>query len=218
MSKKEINIFSISFLDLLSGALGAVIILYIIIPKSRSEGFKYKGHNILFIVDCSGSMVTNNCNNEDRLSSVKAGVKMLIATTTEIDNIDVISFQGNNNHIKAKFQMLKPANQSIKLELYDFLYHLEAGGATPTKSVLEYAFENYNNLSDIVFLSDGDPSDGEMDEIVILVGNYNSQRENKVQINCIGVGCDFFNDPNSIKVQLLRKLARENENGFFISF
>ena len=37
MPKKEINIFSISFLDLLSGALGAVIILYIIIPKLNAE-------------------------------------------------------------------------------------------------------------------------------------------------------------------------------------
>ncbi len=33
MARKEINIFSASFLDLLSGALGAVIILYILVPK-----------------------------------------------------------------------------------------------------------------------------------------------------------------------------------------
>ena len=33
MARKEINIFGTSFLDLLSGALGAVIILYIIVPK-----------------------------------------------------------------------------------------------------------------------------------------------------------------------------------------
>ncbi|MGB0452169.1 MAG: VWA domain-containing protein [Bacteriovoracaceae bacterium] len=32
--KREINVFSIAFLDLLSGALGAVIILYISIPKN----------------------------------------------------------------------------------------------------------------------------------------------------------------------------------------
>ncbi|MCL2074293.1 MAG: hypothetical protein FWH18_10245 [Marinilabiliaceae bacterium] len=37
MQRKEINIFSISFLDLLSGALGAVLILFIIIPKMHSE-------------------------------------------------------------------------------------------------------------------------------------------------------------------------------------
>ena len=37
MHRKEINIFSTSFLDLLSGALGAVLILFIIIPKLTSE-------------------------------------------------------------------------------------------------------------------------------------------------------------------------------------
>ncbi|MDG1279299.1 MAG: hypothetical protein P8O16_18620 [Algoriphagus sp.] len=33
MAKNSIQVFSISFLDLLSGALGAVIILYVIVPK-----------------------------------------------------------------------------------------------------------------------------------------------------------------------------------------
>ena len=37
MSRKEINVFSVSFLDLLSGALGAVLILFIIIPKMTTE-------------------------------------------------------------------------------------------------------------------------------------------------------------------------------------
>ena len=37
MKRKEINIFSTAFLDLLSGALGAVLILFIIIPKLTSE-------------------------------------------------------------------------------------------------------------------------------------------------------------------------------------
>ncbi len=34
MSRKEINVFSVSFLDLLSGALAAVIILFVIVPKT----------------------------------------------------------------------------------------------------------------------------------------------------------------------------------------
>ena len=34
---REINVFSVSFLDLLSGALGAVIILFIIVPHSKTK-------------------------------------------------------------------------------------------------------------------------------------------------------------------------------------
>ncbi len=33
MARKEINVFGTSFLDLLSGALAAVIILFVIVPK-----------------------------------------------------------------------------------------------------------------------------------------------------------------------------------------
>ena len=33
--RRQIELFSISFLDLLSGALGAVIILYVAIPKNK---------------------------------------------------------------------------------------------------------------------------------------------------------------------------------------
>ena len=37
MARREVNVFSLSFLDLLSGALGAVLILYVIVPKMTSE-------------------------------------------------------------------------------------------------------------------------------------------------------------------------------------
>lgn len=37
MKRRETNIFSIAFLDLLSGALGAVIILYVAVPKSKTQ-------------------------------------------------------------------------------------------------------------------------------------------------------------------------------------
>ena len=37
MAKKELNPFSVSFLDLLSGALAAVIILFIIVPKLNNQ-------------------------------------------------------------------------------------------------------------------------------------------------------------------------------------
>lgn len=36
-SRREINAFNISFLDLLSGALGAVIILFVAVPKAKQE-------------------------------------------------------------------------------------------------------------------------------------------------------------------------------------
>ena len=121
--RRPIEVFSISFLDLLSGALGAVIILYVAIPKNQpitaptaevvkeivkepiksdieldkvraqlaevteklafiqlekeakeavgaggkdlDVGFKFKGKEILFIIDTSYSMIE-----EDRMGQV----------------------------------------------------------------------------------------------------------------------------------------------------
>lgn len=37
MAKHEISVFNVSFLDLLSGALGAVIILFIVVPKMNQQ-------------------------------------------------------------------------------------------------------------------------------------------------------------------------------------
>jgi chaperonin cofactor prefoldin len=37
MARKELNVLSLSFLDLLSGALAAVIILFIVVPRASSE-------------------------------------------------------------------------------------------------------------------------------------------------------------------------------------
>ena len=37
MAKREINVFNVSFIDLLSGALGAVLILFIVIPKLTGD-------------------------------------------------------------------------------------------------------------------------------------------------------------------------------------
>ncbi len=37
MAKKDVNVFSVSFLDLLAGALAAVIILFVVVPKMAVE-------------------------------------------------------------------------------------------------------------------------------------------------------------------------------------
>ena len=42
MKRRETNVFSIAFLDLLSGALGAVIILFVAVPKATNQDPKIK--------------------------------------------------------------------------------------------------------------------------------------------------------------------------------
>ncbi|OUR97095.1 hypothetical protein A9Q84_12250 [Halobacteriovorax marinus] len=288
--RREINIFSISFLDLLSGALGAVIILFVAVPKAKDHeklpeppsqnikiiaknqslkaevddlklrmkdmqvilekaikerdavkeeikskvkkvvkqktpskgtldadvGFKFKGKNILFLIDVSGSMHL-----EDRMGQVKAGLKMLITSMPKEFKIDVIQFPGKNksNHYSL-WSYLQNLGANQKLEVYRFLSKLNPRGATPTRSALRYALSRYPGVTDIVLLSDGAPTIGNsrgLDNIYEIIEEVKTNNVRKIQINTIGVGSSFFSATSNPRYIFLKTLS-ENHNGFFYGF
>lgn len=282
--RREINAFSLSFLDIISGALGAVIILYVAVPKSnpaekkleealktaqvkdtqiaelKSEieklrelqktaqdaitenetlkaqiaatpepepktdegqglevGFKFKGKNIIFIIDTSLSMLT-----EDRMGQVKAGLKMLITSMPAGYNVDIVQFpNGRRSAYRPLFKALKPLNREAKLDIFDFIYALKPLGATPTRDVLNFVFKEYVEVSDIVLLTDGEPSLHESalkDDIYELLNHVvGLNRVAKIQINTIGVGQEVLHDKTGKPYQFLRILAEQN-SGFFVGF
>jgi hypothetical protein len=270
--RREINVFSVSFLDLISGALGAVIILYVAVPKKNTleklptnvvtqntpktlaeqtqlidqlttkiallelelekkqdanakneeaknfeVGFKFKGKNIVFLIDTSKSML-----DEDRMGQVKAGLKMLIKSMPPQYAIDIIQFpNGMRTPFRPLFTELKPLGIETRSQTVDFIYDLKPLGATPTRNVLQYVFDQYPSVTDIVLLTDGEPSEhnsqlkDDIYDILAMVRNFNKDR--KIQINTIGVGQEVLHDKTSKPYQFLRLLAEEND-GFFIGF
>ena len=268
--RRQIELFSISFLDLLSGALGAVIILFVAIPKEKNKtvssdqklnqaieltlkesqdelvqvkkqleeankkiasidskkdesslkdldvGFKFKGKEILFIIDTSLSMI-----DEDRMGQVKAGLKMLITSLSPDYKIDVIRYP---NGAKAPFKTLWGApqeNTSLnKMEAFYFIYSLQPFGGTPTRDALVFALQNYYNITDIVLLSDGAPTlhnSNTKDNIEDLLKQVKQENYRQFQINCIGVGQEFIQDKTSDRYVFLSKLAEQGK-GFFVGF
>lgn len=282
--RKSIDVFNISFLDLLSGALGAVIILFIVVPKneapnieepeqkevcvdnsqalsscqslakdqkkvineltnqlkdatklaaakiekkevkqevtqssSNDVGFNFKGKRIAFLIDVSGSMAT-----DDRIGEVKAGLKMLIASMGKDYYVDIIYFP----HLKESHYSLWGVLQdlrdlTIKEEIYGFLARLKPQGTTPTRDALMHTLDNYPNLTDIVLLSDGEPttsarssSPDNIKDILEDVKRKNTTRN--VQINAIGVGAKNFSKSSNL-YKFLKKLTDTN-NGFFYGF
>ncbi len=283
-SKREVNAFNISFLDLLSGALGAVIILFVAVPKAKQEkklpkppsqerellaknqslkakiksleiklanidkktppelvveppkeivkaevvqevkegildvdvGFKFKGKKIVFLVDVSGSMKTL-----DKMGQVKAGLKMLITSMPREFEIDVIQFPGKN---KANYYSLWSYTQKLgenqKKEVYRFLNQLRPNGATPTRSVLNYAMTRYSDVTDIVLLSDGAPTSSnssKYEDIDDILQEVRKNNYKKIQINTIGVGAAFSMNSSTKASIFLRELAKES-GGFFYGF
>lgn len=266
--RRAIELFSISFLDLLSGALGAVIILFVAIPKNKpaevpkdqklievleqslkssqveveklkSElvkakekltkapeaqtegkdldiGFKFKGKEILFIIDTSYSMTE-----EDRMGQVKAGLKMLITSLSPDYKVEVVRYPfAERAPFKTLWGVPRENTALNQMDIFDFIYSLRPFGGTPTRDVLLFALRNYENISDIVLLSDGAPTyhnSNKKDDLFDILRVVRTENARKVQINCIGVGSEFTKDKTSDRYKFLSLLSQEG-NGFFVGF
>lgn len=271
--RRQIELFSISFLDLLSGALGAVIILYVAIPKNQpvpevvdpqkvvlqnelassqkivddlkrqlteastkiaslektvvphappvpgpdlDAGFSFKGKNIVFIIDTSYSMTE-----EDRMGQVKAGLKMLLTSLSSSFKIDIVHFPlGQRAPFRSMWGNIKNFSSINRSDAFDFIYALRPSGGTPTRDTLMFVLQNYENVSDIVLLSDGAPTyhnSNNKDDIYEILRVVRENNSGKIQINTIGVGSTFMRDKLSEQYKFLSLLASEN-NGFFVGF
>lgn len=193
-------------------------------PRSAPNvdvGFKFKGRRIVFLIDVSGSM-----REEDRIGQVKAGLKMLVTTMQPDFSIDMVQYpyyinEDNVQTHKPFYGSFKPMNDQNKSAIFGYLNSLTPGGGTPTRAVLTYALNNYSGITDIVLLSDGDPTKDPIhtdpDDINDIINQITSANSGRVNINCIGVGNDFIANPSLDKVRFLRMLSEQN-NGFFVGF
>ncbi|MFP5386591.1 MAG: vWA domain-containing protein [Bacteriovoracia bacterium] len=278
--RRQIEVFSISFLDLLSGALGAVIILYVAIPKNKKPvveepkqdivkeilrkdlatskekieelkkeleatkeklaavpvppedrtpaetpaassetfevGFKFKGKNIVFIIDTSYSMIE-----EDRMGQVKAGIKMLLTSLPGNYRIEIVQFPlGQRAPFRSMWGTTKDFKGMNRHDAFDFVSSLRPSGGTPTRDTLLFVLNNYENVSDIVLLSDGAPSyhnSNRKDDIYEILRLVREANKSNTQINAIGVGAEFMKDKTSEQYKFLSLLASDH-NGFFVGF
>lgn len=282
--RREINVFSLSFLDLISGALGAVIILYVAVPKAKPNqseldeakktiaaqtervkelqdqvsqlqsasadtkrlaeeneqlrqqlaqsasaspalseqkaadvGFNFKGKHIVFVIDTSRSML-----DEDRMGQVKAGLKMLVTSMPNDYYVDIVQFpNGMRTPFRSLFGKTQKLGSAVKGEVFDFLYGLKPLGGTPTRDVMNYVFATYRDLTDIVLLTDGEPSlhnSSVKDDIHDLLSSIRRLNQGtRVQINTIGVGEEILHDKSGRPYQFLHLLAEQNA-GFFVGF
>lgn len=275
--RRAIELFSISFLDLLSGALGAVIILYVAIPKNKpvdapkedivkellkkdlassqakveeltkqlSEamqktaatqavvvenppedpvvgganldiGFKFKGKEIVFIIDTSYSMIE-----EDRMGAVKAGIKMLLTSLPGNYKIEIVQFPlGERAPFRSMWGDIRDFKAMNKMDAIDFVQALRPSGGTPTRDTLLFVLNNYESISDIVLLTDGAPTyhnSNKKDDIFEILRLVREANPRKVQINTIGVGSNMLRDQTSNEYKFLNLLASENK-GFFVGF
>ena len=252
--RRQIELFSLSFLDLISGALGAVIILYVAIPKNKPVdlpkpvvakeikkevskdvtpvisqaqteskgkieadiGFNFKGKNLVFLIDTSYSMIE-----EDRMTEVKAGIKMLLTSLPQDYKVEVIQFPlGEEQPFRPLWGETKDFKPEKRMEAFDFIYSLRPWGGTPTRDTLMYVLDHYKGISDIILLTDGAPTfhnSDKKDDIYDLARQVRDHNFDKIQINTIGVGVSFLKDQKSEQFQFLEMLSHQSK-GFFVGF
>ncbi len=99
MAKKEINVFSVSFLDILSGALASVIILFIIVPKVDIEDMEQ-----LRALDEAEMMVTD-------LDSL---IHMVSATVPDSEYVAIVEV---SKKLQATIGSLKQETQTLQGQL-----------------------------------------------------------------------------------------------------
>lgn len=183
----------------------------------KAVGFDFKGKNLVFIIDVSGSMLTN-----DLVGKVSSGLRMFVTSLTEDYKIDVVFFpDGITGSHRPLWRRLKEMNEVNKQDVYTFLNGLVPYGSTPTREAILYALKNYRDATDIILLTDGAPTmynAPKQENIESLLETIRLTNRKKVQINAIGVGRDFsFGTRTSKLYQFLEKLAEQND-GFFHSF
>ena len=168
--------------------------------KKNTESFygaPLKGKNILFVLDRSGSMKSN-----DRIGTMKEELKYMIMQIDEKRSFGFVlfpfdKFPGNGVNI---------ANKSFKRRAQAFVEKLEPTGTTPITEAMEYAFKKVvykRNIDTIYLLSDGAPNKPAA-EVRALIAKLNAG--SYVRIHCVSIGSDSA---------FLKGVAKDNNGDYW---
>ncbi|MFZ4620911.1 MAG: VIT domain-containing protein [Bacteroidota bacterium] len=155
-----------------------------------------KPRQVTFVADISSSMEGL------RISQLKDILNSFVDLLTEKDQFNIVVFSTG----VAQFRNdLIPMSSTIRDSAKIFINNLSALGLTNIEAALKKTFEfSYKDSlrTSILFLTDGQPSWGEMnsDSIVARVGRWNTK---KLSLYTVGVG-------NDLDHTLLIKLAKQN--------
>ncbi len=161
---------------------------------ARFFGVKIESHNVLFVVDTSGSM------SEQLESSVIDGHpatrndivrQEIVKALKSLDGaafFNLITFASSVTPWKEGVVAL---TDKTRAEAIDYAEHLGSKGGTNIYDALEAAFQD-PKVDTLFLLTDGEPSAGAVTDLQFIrehVARWNATRH--IKINCIGVGGDF---------------------------
>jgi Ca-activated chloride channel homolog len=162
-------------------------------PSIEIDKTNIDNKDITFILDVSGSM------SGDKLEQAKQALLYCVSNLNTGDHFNIIKF---STEAYSLFKELKSAEIENYNEAKKFIEDLQAIGGTNIEEAFTLAFKNYkesNHPHFIVFITDGKPTIGEMNDEKLVKRILNSNKQD-ARIFTFGVG-------NEINTHLLDKLT-----------
>ena len=177
----------------------------ITLAGKKLEASAQAGSNIVFLIDISGSM-----GSEDKLPLLKRSLAIAVENLNPKDKVSIITYASGVNRV------LSGVSGNQKNTILSALNQLESGGSTAGASGLNVAYsvaEDYmiaNGNNRIILATDGDFNVGpsSVEEMKKLVTN---QREKGIFLTVLGFGVNFSWGDKRLEV-----LADNGNGGYYI--
>ncbi len=166
-------------------------------PSIEIDKSNIENKDITFILDVSGSM------SGEKLEQAKKALLYCVNNLNTGDYFNVIRF---STEAYSLFNSLEKADKQNINEAKRFIDDLQAIGGTNIEEAFNLAFKNYNESNRphfVVFLTDGKPTIGEMNDEKLVKRILNTNKTNS-RIFTFGIG-------DEINTHLLDKLTDETK-------
>ncbi|RME77286.1 MAG: VWA domain-containing protein, partial [Planctomycetota bacterium] len=173
--------------------------LMILSPPSQMDKESVLPKDVVFVVDTSGSMMG------DRMSQAKKALKYCVQALSEKDRFSIIDF---STEARSFSENLVKADQNGKKDALSYIDQMVARGGTNIHEALLKALAMEKEKQKgrpfmICFMTDGEPTVGEVIEPEGILKAVKKANTHKVRIFVLGIG-------DELNVKLLDKLAEEN--------
>ncbi|HEM48847.1 MAG TPA: VWA domain-containing protein, partial [Caldithrix sp.] len=153
-------------------------------PKYQIDQKKIISKDFIFVIDVSGSM------QGEKIEQAREALKFCINGLNKEDRFEIITFSSSVNNFQ---KALKKAGQDEIENARYFINNLDANGGTNINEAMLTALrlktERNERPTNIVFLTDGLPTEGEQD-INSILANIKNAGNDFIRIFSFGVGYD----------------------------
>jgi len=169
---------------------GQTKLLQIGLQAKTAETDNLPGHNLVFLIDTSGSMY-----GADRLDLVKRAFLMLLDELRPEDTVSIVAYASQDRVVIEGV----PVAGKGKTEIMEAISELEAAGATNGSAGITRAYEiaeKYfveGGVNRILLATDGDLNVGVTSE-GDLVKMVEEKRKSGISLTCLGVGMGNYKD------------------------